>query len=355
MIINYNFLYGKETESLTRNAGFSGLFSGLAVILTILFLSAAGCATWGNGRHASPEPVSMTPSDLTSRFEKQQIIIDDLSERITELENILLRQEYDIKKLKKIVKKHNTQSISLACSASEIEGDEEEQEDELSHDSSSYSIYMDVSGANDEKDDDSNRPLLKIHGGPSKASYAFSSEKALNVASLMKEAAVAATFIPLKLDTMPLVPDSGPAGPSAEDHGAGGEKEIKLESVDPYDAAVIRYKSGKWMDAALYFDIFLKKNPESIKTANALFLKGESLFQAGKTLKALGSFELVESKFPEFSRVPDAKFRIGRCYEKLNDKDKARKVYEGIIQNYPKSAVALKALNRLKKIKKKGS
>jgi hypothetical protein len=36
----------------------------------------------------------------------------------------------------------------------------------------------------------------------------------------------------------------------------------------------------------------------------------------------------------------------------MSDKKKALKVYESIIQDYPKSTVAMKALNRIKGLKK---
>jgi TolA-binding protein len=326
----------------------------LAAFLSLLFFT--GCASWFKGKAQTGHSAADSDSELLSRLEKQKIVLDDLSERITELENILIRQEYDLKKLKKIVKHQATQPISLTSSdmtqGSEDEGEEEDfyEDGEVP----SYSIFMQLSPT-DEGGHSSGAIPLKLHGASS--SYGDKSDKSEDLASLMKEASLASGFVPLKLGTVPVAPDAtmesgGAQAAEGEAGDAPGEQAPKTVEVDPYEAGVQKYKSGKWKDATLYFDIFLKKNPDSLKAPNALFLKAECLFQSGHTVEALGAFEIIEMKFPNFSRVPEAKFRIGRCYEKMSDKKKALKVYESIIQDYPKSTVAMKALNRIKGLKK---
>jgi TolA-binding protein len=320
----------------------------LPIVFTIT-LAAAGCGTRGSGRHAA-DPRSQADPELAGRIEKQQIIIDDLSDRITELENILLKQHYDINKLKKIVNSYEIQGFEIGSGeVAEAEG-KDEGFDEAYDGPSDYSIFLDVGKKGDKG---SNRPLLQLHGAAGKPSHASHSPKSADVSSLLQEAAVAANYVPMKIGTAPIEGAGAqgqalPGGPTDED---GGVK--KTAPVDPYKAGVAKYKEGKWQDAALYFDIYLKQDADPAKAPNALFLKAESLYQAGKIVDALGVFELLEAKHPAFSRVPEAKFRIGRCCEKISDDGRAVAIYEDIVQDYPKSKVAAKALKRIKTIKKK--
>jgi TolA-binding protein len=314
----------------------------------LLLLACAACGGWPGAKGASHGAGAVSP-DLLDRIEKQQIVIDDLGERITDLENTILQQAYELKKLKKIVKKDNMASISLPAEEPEVYV-EETTPTQDGGDAQGYSIFMELS-ASDEDEGGGTHPVLTSGG----ASPALGPEEdgVTDVGTLMKEATMAAAFVPLKLGTMPAAPEppAVKAGPAQAPAAAAPPPK---PAVDPYEAGQQKYLAGKWSDAALYFDIFIKGNPDSVKAANAYFLKAECLFQAGRTVEALGAFEIVETKFSNFSRIPEVKFRIGRCYEILKDKSKAKAVYESIVQDFPKSGAAAKALKRLKDIKKGG-
>ena len=312
----------------------------------LLLVACAACGGWPGAKSASHGAGAVSP-DLLDRIEKQQIVINDLGERITELENTILQQAYELKKLKKIVKKDNMTSISLPAEEPEVYV-EETTPAEDGGDAQGYSIFMELS-ATDEDEGGGAHPVLTSNGAP--PAPGPDEDGTTDVGTLMKEATMAAAFVPLKLGTMPAAPE--PPAAKASPAPAVAAPPPK-PAVDPYEAGQQKYMAGKWSDAALYFDIFLKGNPDSVKAANAYFLKAECLFQAGKTVEALGAFEIVETKFSNFSRIPDVKFRIGRCYEILKDKSKAKAVYESIVQDYPKSGAAAKALKRLKDIKKGG-
>jgi TolA-binding protein len=316
--------------------------AGVRALGTALLLACAACGGWPGAKSTSHGD-AVSP-DILNRVEKQQIVISDLSERITDLENTILQQAYELKKLKKIVKKDNMQSISLPADEPEVYV-EKTTATEDGGDGQGYSIFMELSGS-DEDEGGGAHPAALPAPGPEE-------DGTTDVGTLMKEATMAAAFVPLKLGTMPAAPEP-PSVTGSPAPAAAAAAPPPKPAVDPYEAGQQKYMAGKWSDAALYFDIFLKGNPDSVKAANAYFLKAECLFQAGKTVEALGAFEIVETKFSNFSRIPDVKFRIGRCYEILKDKSKAKTVYESIVQDYPKSGAAAKALKRLKDIKKGG-
>ena len=359
-----------KSSFLNRNSGSGRQAMILSLIAVFLLASCGGM----QGKSKTPESLAFKASQLTTAMDKHEVIIEDLSKRISELENLILHQQHEMKKLKKIVKKHNMKSTTLVEYGSqyttneEIYSGEPEEESYLSSSAGYYDYETDYEAEEEndytftysnyakpkkpkkpkkKKKSKEKRPLLKIHGSSSPAtlSSSTSSVKVADASSLMKDAAVAANYVSMKL--APLAMDDGAGSLSSP-----GESLVEKKPVNPYEVAILKYKEGKWKDAALYFDIFLKKNPTSLKCANALFLKGESLYQSGKIIEALGTFELVATKFPKWSRVPETKFRIGRCYEKMKDKDKAKSIYEGVVAEFPKSNAALKALGRIKALEK---
>jgi tol-pal system protein YbgF len=342
---------------ISLGAGKTGLFlnKAMAVIAAFMLLPVSGCVS-SSGKKKAAADSAFADSDLRGRLSKQQIIIDDLSGRITQLENLILKQEYELEKLKKIVKKQNVESIELAkeeIQTNEAAGDEEAGGSAM-QEGSDYSIFVENGHAYGPGEAGGANPVLKLYGNAGKTGYSAAPEKSNDMSSLMQDAAAASSYVSLKLDPAALnVSGADPSGTSAGKQPPAAGETALAQAVDPYEAGIAKFKQGKWLDASLYFDIFIKKNPDSIKTPNALFLKGESLYQAGKFIEALGTFEMVEYKYSTFVRIPEAKFRIARCYERMNDKEGAIKAYENIVQNYPKSAVAAKALKHLKEMKKK--
>ncbi|MFH1437778.1 MAG: tetratricopeptide repeat protein [Pseudomonadota bacterium] len=346
----------------------------LALLAVVLLASCGGM----QGKSKKPESLAFKASQLTTAMDKHEVVIEDLSKRITELENLIIQQQHEMKKLKKIVKKHNMQPTTLVEYESQNTTNEEgyasgPEEESYASSSAGYYDYQSDYGAeeeegeeeeytfttsnyakpNNKKKSNEKRPLLKIHGSSSPAAPASStsSVKVADASSLLKDAAVAANYVPMKL--APLAMGDGEDSLSSPGESMVEEEPpIEKKPINPYEVAVLKYKEGKWKDAALYFDIFLKKDPTSLKCPNALFLKGESLYQSGKTIEALGTFEQVETKFPKWSRIPETKFRIGMCYEKMKDMDKAKSIYEGVVAAFPKSNTALKALVRIKALEK---
>ena len=375
---SYNTSVADVAPSFPNHDSGSGSQALILTLLAVFLLASCGGM---QGKSKTPESLAFKASRLATAMDKHEVIIEDLSKRISELENLILHQQHEMKKLKKIVKKNNMKSTTLVEYKSQNATDEESyagepEEESYAPSSAGYYDYETDHEAEEEAEEEEDytftysnysqpkmpekkntpeekRPLLKIHGSSSPAapSSSPSSVKVADASSLMKDAAMAANYVPMTLT--PLAMDDG-AGALASPDESMIEQEPMVEKkpVNPYEVAVLKYKEGKWKDAALYFDIFVKKNPTSLKCANALFLKGESLYQSGKTIEALGTFELVETKFPKWSRVPETKFRIGRCYEKMKDKDKAKSIYEGVVAVHPKSNAALKALGRIKELEK---
>jgi TolA-binding protein len=85
--------------------------------------------------------------------------------------------------------------------------------------------------------------------------------------------------------------------------------------------------------------------------AEALYLIGETYFAEGNYQQAAAEYNGVRKAHPKSDRVPDALYRLGMCFEKLNLPDDAKLFYKTVIQSHGKTKVAKDAKARLDALK----
>ncbi len=300
----------------------------------LLGVALSGC---GQGmRQASSTALKdrLDQMDRESLEASQQL--KEMSARITELENLVLKQNNELKKLKVAqATKPKTLGPAPVLVASEPEPSWQE----------APVLASAASGEPDEEEDEEPRPLLQLYGTTSAPAAAPPAGPGSSVkpASLLTDAASIGSYVPLTLPAM------GGSLPDVDEAVAG--KPAEKAPVDPYEQGVLKYQSKEWSNAILYFDIYLKHSPKGSKVMNALFLKAEALYQMKKYLDAIGQFELVLERYPSSARAADAKLRIARCYHKLGDKTKAASVYKEIVVLFPQSTQAAKAGKLLQALK----
>ena len=85
--------------------------------------------------------------------------------------------------------------------------------------------------------------------------------------------------------------------------------------------------------------------------AAALYNIGMSYFSLSKWPESRDAFLKVINEYPQAqgSAVPDAYFKLGQSYERLNQLDFAKREYEAAVQKFPgpPSAMSSQALARL--------
>lgn len=292
----------------------------------------AGCGH--HVKQAGSEPLVTRLDQLDKENTEQKKQLKQMSMRITDMENLVLKQKNELKKLK----------VALATTPKTLVPMPVETQPPAS---GWQEPPVAVAQAHKEPDgqDEEPRPLLKLYGTTSAPDPFPAGGGSLKPSSLLADASALGEFVPLKLETV------GGSLPEVEeavgdDPGAGAQP-----PVDPYEQGVIKYQAKEWSNAILYFDISLKHDPTGSKVMNALFLKAESLYQMKKYLDAIGQFELVLERYPGSKRAADARLRIGRCYEKLGDKSKAKSIYQQIVFEYPDSKQAGKAGKLLQALK----
>jgi TolA-binding protein len=90
----------------------------------------------------------------------------------------------------------------------------------------------------------------------------------------------------------------------------------------------------------------------SDKKQNA-YVAAEELFQKKEWKKAILSFQSFVEESPKNKLVPEAKYKIGVCFQELGLKDEASAFYEEVLAQYPKSESGKKAKIRLASLNSK--
>lgn len=88
------------------------------------------------------------------------------------------------------------------------------------------------------------------------------------------------------------------------------------------------------------------------KKQNA-YATGEELFQRKEWKKAILSFQSFVEESPKNKLVPEAKYKIGVCFQELGLKDEASAFYEEVLAQHPKTESGKKAKIRLASLNSK--
>lgn len=114
-----------------------------------------------------------------------------------------------------------------------------------------------------------------------------------------------------------------------------------------YDRVMEEFKHKDYEAALAGFRFFLELHGQSSLAANAQYWIGECHFRLGHYKEALKSFYDVVSYYPLSPKLAASSLKIAQTYTKIKDHEKARMMYERVVDQYPDSAeadIARKAL-----------
>jgi len=138
----------------------------------------------------------------------------------------------------------------------------------------------------------------------------------------------------------PTVPPSAttvtPAKPAAK---SGGNPEQE------YAAALATYRAREHGQAVIDFLDFIAKYPKHPLAGNAQYWIGEAYWAQRDYRQALVEFEKVFDHGP--GKAPDAQLKIGLCYLRLGDVQRAQQAWQRVVNEYPKSESAAMAKSLL--------
>jgi tol-pal system protein YbgF len=131
----------------------------------------------------------------------------------------------------------------------------------------------------------------------------------------------------------------------------GKEVDILPNEQKTYEAALTLFKAGDYRSAAAGFADFLRRYPGSGYTASANYWLGNAYYAQRDYRNAIAAHQIVATSFPDHPKAPDALLNIASCQIELKDKVAARRALDTLVAQYPDSAAAQTARERLATIK----
>jgi tol-pal system protein YbgF len=126
----------------------------------------------------------------------------------------------------------------------------------------------------------------------------------------------------------------------------GGAPQIPAETL--YTNAMRDKSSGRMELASQQFQEYLKFYGDTELAPNAQFYLGEILYTQADFDSALREFDLVLEKYPENAKTADAWYMKGQTLVKMGRRTDGAKEYRELIARYPNSDVAGKARSALR-------
>ncbi|MBX3319599.1 MAG: tol-pal system protein YbgF [Nitrospira sp.] len=117
-----------------------------------------------------------------------------------------------------------------------------------------------------------------------------------------------------------------------------------------YDRVMDEFKHRDYAAAMAGFQLFLELHSQSSLASNARYWIGECQYRMGRYRDALQSFYDVVSNYPVSHKLAASTLKLGQTYNKLGDPEKARLMFDRVVEQHPDSAeaeVALKALEAM--------
>jgi TolA-binding protein len=118
-----------------------------------------------------------------------------------------------------------------------------------------------------------------------------------------------------------------------------------------YDTSLDDYMAGRYALAIEGFQGFVQMFPTAPQAGAAMYNIGMSYFAQSKWPEAQNAVLRVINDFPQSlgSTMPDAYYKLGQVYEKMNQIDNAKKAWEAAVQKFPgpPSALSAQALTRV--------
>lgn len=105
----------------------------------------------------------------------------------------------------------------------------------------------------------------------------------------------------------------------------------------------------KYQEAEALLQARLGQKPSGVEACNLLYWLGTAQLGLGKNGEAIKSYQELSDKYPACELAPEAMFKTGEIYEKMGNKEQARRIYQELVSLYPFSKYANLAEEKLKK------
>lgn len=107
-----------------------------------------------------------------------------------------------------------------------------------------------------------------------------------------------------------------------------------------YDRVMDEFKHRDYEAAMAGFRLFIELHSQSALAANAQYWIGECQYRMRRYRDALKSFYEVVSNYPLSPKLAASTLKLGQTYTKLGDHEKARLMFDRVVEQYPDSSEA---------------
>jgi tol-pal system protein YbgF len=121
------------------------------------------------------------------------------------------------------------------------------------------------------------------------------------------------------------------------------------EYTDLYQQGLNLFNNHQYKEAITVFKRLIASNDNYSLSDNAQYWIGESNYMLGNYKAAILDFEKVFT-YPKSNKNDYAQFKLGKCYLRLGDKQRAREEFQRFLDQYPKSPLRAKAQKELEKL-----
>ncbi|MFH1874702.1 MAG: tol-pal system protein YbgF [Pseudomonadota bacterium] len=120
-----------------------------------------------------------------------------------------------------------------------------------------------------------------------------------------------------------------------------------------YQKGLDKFNAGEYLGAAATFQSFIKKFPKSSLMINAQFWIGECFYAVKDFKRAIKEFQNVINKSEQHEKGITALKKQGDCFYEMGLFEESKVFYEKVEKEFPASAEALQAKNKIGLINQK--
>jgi len=153
--------------------------------------------------------------------------------------------------------------------------------------------------------------------------------------------------------TLDSLAEASLGGMSVADGMLVGKSTTSSADAD-YQAAFELVKELKYQEAGMSFERFLALHADSNLRDNAEYWLGEISYAQADFSTALEVFQRLIKNYPASRKIPGAWLKVGFCQDELNRWAEARQALNIVVTQFPETAVALLAQERIDKIRAEG-
>ena len=128
---------------------------------------------------------------------------------------------------------------------------------------------------------------------------------------------------------------------------------VTKDGRQAYDKAFRFLNDRRYDKAVTVFQGFLRTYPNSSYANKAQYWLGEANYVQQNYVVALADFTKVIARYPDSPKRPDAMLKMGYIYDSVGKKDKAIKILNDVVSQFPNSTAARLAKKRLQTLKSK--